>query len=108
EDLRRFRVEEEWILQAAPGSSTFREGWSAFERLMAFECRRARDFYREAATLPTAAERPDLRAAEIMMVIYQDLLRRIERAGPDIFRRRVRVPVAVKVALALKAWWKSR
>jgi len=75
---------------------------------MAFEVSRAKEIYREAAILPTAQERPDLKAAEIMRAIYRNLLERIERRNYDVFAGRVRVPTPVKIWLATKAWWQNR
>ncbi len=100
EDLQRFGVSEEEILQKryTPGLA----------RLMAFETVRARGFYRAAALLPTREELPALRAAEIMRAIYQDVLNRIERRHYQVFGSRIRVPTPVKLGLALQAWWRCR
>jgi len=128
EDLRRFGVEENWILRrtvntSSPavtggGSINKNDGpptrafggddMMRFRRLMAFETRRARDIYREASVLPTAEERPALRAAEIMRAIYENVLDRIEKCDYNVFERRIRAPTALKLWLAAKAWWNSR
>src|SRR5262249_22537281 len=100
DDLRRFGVEESDILA--------KKLTPHFKRLMAFEARRARDFYREAAVLPSAEERPALRAAEIMRAVYENILDRIERKNYDVFFERVRVPTPLKFWLALKTWWDYR
>ena len=84
------------------------DGFARFRRLMAFETSRAKGFYREAALLPTAEERPDLCAAEMMRAIYENILYRIEKRGYDVFGARVRVPIPVKLCLSLQAWWKCR
>lgn len=77
-------------------------------RLMAFETQRARSLYLDASVLPTAEERPALKAAEIMRAIYENVLDRIQLRNYQVFQGRVRVPTAVKLALAAKAWWKCR
>ncbi len=100
DDLQRFGVNEQEILT--------KRLTPHFRRLMAFEARRARDVYREAAVLPTAEERPALRAAEIMRVIYQNVLDRIERKNYDVFGDRIRVPTITKLTLAAQAWWNCR
>ncbi|OGR89550.1 MAG: squalene synthase HpnD [Elusimicrobia bacterium RIFCSPLOWO2_01_FULL_59_12] len=100
EDLARFGVEEKEVLE---GKMT-----PNFQRVMAFEARQARGYYHEASVLPTPAERPALRAAEIMRAVYENILDRIERRGYDVFSKPVRVPTPVKIALALKAWWECR
>ncbi len=100
EDLQRFGVTEDDILN--------RKLTPHLRRLLAFEARRARDAYREAAVLPTSEERPSLRAAEIMRAIYENVLDRIERRNFDVFSGRVRVPTVQKLFLAAKTWWENR
>ncbi len=100
DDLKRFGVEESDIL--------VKRLTPHFRRLMAYEARRARDCYREACVLPTAEERPALRAAEIMRAIYENVLERVEKRNYDVFNGRIRVPTPVKLWLAAKAWWGSR
>jgi phytoene synthase len=100
EDLKRFGVPEEDVLA---GKLT-----PAFQRLMAYEARLARSYYHEASVLPLPAERPALRAAEIMRAIYENILQRIERRNYDVLSKPVRVPTPVKVILALKTWWEYR
>jgi len=76
-------------------------------RLLAFQCRRAREFYRNAdATLP-AVDARGLIAARIMAAIYSELLRSIERAGYDIFRRRIRVQRPRQAAIAAVTWLRT-
>lgn len=100
EDLQRFGVSEEDILN--------KRYTPAFQRLMAYEVSRTRGLYREAAVLPTAEERPALRAAEIMRAIYANILERIEVGRYNVYAARVRVPAVQKMYLALKAWWDCR
>jgi phytoene synthase len=100
DDLSRFGVSEHDILESRLTP--------AFQRLMAFEERRARGYYHEASVLPTPEERPALRAAEIMRAIYSNVLQRIERAHYDVFKQTVRVPTGVKLYLAVKTFWECR
>jgi phytoene synthase len=100
EDLKRFGVDEADILK--------KRLTPHFQRLMAFESRRARDLYREATVLPTAEERPALKAAEIMRAIYENILERIERQNYNVFEGRIRVPTPMKLWLAARAWWECR
>lgn len=111
EDLVRFGVTEERLLAwADPRIARWEgsEGWTGFQNLMAFECQRARSFYHDTSVLPTAEERPALRAAEIMRAIYENILERIEGRKYQVFGDRVRVPTPVKITLALKTWWDCR
>ena len=96
EDLVRFGVTEE-MLRSGQVTSSVRE-------LLRFECGRARDYYdRAAAGLPPVDER-SLVAAEIMGGIYFAILRRIEKAGYDVFSRRIRVPRPHRALIALHIW----
>lgn len=73
-------------------------------RLMAFECARARDFYRRALEARPPEDRRRLVAAEIMRAVYFETLTRIERSGYDIFSGRVRVPKPRQAFIALRQW----
>ncbi len=69
---------------------------------------RARVFFSRASrALPPGDVRAFL-PAEIMRVIYQDLLRRIEGRDCDVFSSLVRVPRARQAQLALTTWWSLR
>jgi phytoene synthase len=100
EDLRRFGVDE---VQLRAGAVT-----PAVRALLAHECARAREYYRRAsATLPPEDAR-SLVAAEIMGGIYFEILQRIERAGYDVFSRRVRVPRPHRALIAARLFVKRR
>ena len=71
---------------------------------MRFECERARFYYTKAAATLPPADRRSLLAAEIMGAIYFEILRRIERAGYDVFSRRIRVPRPHRAVIALRLW----
>ena len=73
-------------------------------RLLAYECGRARDFYRKAAAARADEDRRKLIAAEIMRAVYFETLRRIERSGYDVFGVRTRVPRPRQAAIALRQW----
>jgi len=72
--------------------------------LLAFECRRARNFYQWAIDARPPEERSKLVAAEIMRAVYFETLKRIERNGYDVFTARVRVARPRQAAIALKQW----
>jgi len=99
EDLERFQVTEH-ELQA--GRVT-----PAVAALLRFECDRARAYYAKAAAQLPSADGRSLVAAEIMGAIYYGILLRIERAGYDVFSRRIRVPRPQRAALALRVWLRS-
>jgi 15-cis-phytoene synthase len=75
--------------------------------LLRFECDRAHSYYREAAALLPPGDRQSLVAAEIMGGIYFEILRRIERAGYDVFSRRIRVPRPHRAVIALRLWLRA-
>ena len=98
EDLRQFGCTEE-DLQAGVVTTKVQD-------LLAFQCRRARDFYRRAeATLPLE-DAPGLVAARIMAAIYLELLKTIERAGYDVFKQQIRVRRPRQAAIAAFVWLK--
>jgi phytoene synthase len=77
-------------------------------RLMAFECERARLFYSRALAARPEEDRRRLVAADIMRAVYFETLRRIERAGYDVFSVRRRVPRPRQALIALRHWlWPS-
>jgi phytoene synthase len=96
EDLARFGVT---TADLAAGRVT-----PAVRALLEFECRRAREFYQRAAAELPAADAYNLMAAEIMGGIYFEILLRIERAGYDVFSRRIRVPRAYRAVIAMRIW----
>ncbi len=70
--------------------------------LLASIAQRAQSFYesgRELLPLIAADARP---ALWVLVEIYRDLLRRIERRNYDVFSERVRVPVSVRIAILLR------
>ncbi len=73
-------------------------------RLIAFECRRAREYYDRAVVARPPGDRRKLVAAEIMRAVYFETLRRIERSGYDVFSARARVPRPQQALIALRAW----
>lgn len=76
--------------------------------LMAFECRRARDFYQQAVDARPEQDRRRLVAAEIMRAVYFETLKRIERRGYDVFTTRVRVPRPRQALIAMRQWlWQT-
>ncbi len=96
EDLDRFGVTE--------GDLRAGQMTPAVRALLKFECTRAREYYVRAATELPPADAYTLMAAEIMGGIYFEILQRIERAGYDVFTRRVRVPRAYRAVIALRIW----
>jgi phytoene synthase len=73
-------------------------------RLLAFECARARDFYRRAIEARPSEDRGRLAAAEIMRGVYFATLRRIEGRGYDVFNGRVRLSRPQQAVIALRQW----
>jgi len=75
--------------------------------LLAFECERARAFYRSAEALLASTDRRRLVAARIMGAIYFAILERIERRGYDVFSEVVRVPRRRRALIAAGTWAKT-
>ena len=79
-----------------------------FVRLMTYQAVRARQFYRFAWESFPAADARSLVPAEIMGRIYLALLDEIETRQFRVFGARVTVPVAKKLAIALRCWVAAR
>jgi 15-cis-phytoene synthase len=100
EDLARFQVTEHEILNQVDSVR--------FRGLMAFECRRAREFYGRAEAALTATERPVLLPAEIMRAIYQTILERIEARHYQVFGERITIAPWHRLAKAVQVWLATR
>jgi phytoene synthase len=98
EDFRRFDVSED-DLRAGTLTDNVRA-------LLAHQCERARQFYRKADAALPKPDAKGLVASQIMAAIYFDLLRSIERAKFDVFRRRVRVSRPRQAMIAAVTWLK--
>lgn len=96
EDLRKFGVSEEDL---RAGAMT-----PAIHELLAFEAARAREYFARARQALPREDTRRLIAAEIMGAIYFELLKRIERAGFDVFRSRISVPRHQRAWTALRTW----
>jgi phytoene synthase len=96
DDLARFGVREE-MLRAGKVTPEVRA-------LLAHECGRAHDYYRRAAAALPRRDARSLVAAEIMGAIYFEILRRIERAGYDVFSSRIRVPRPRRAFIAARLY----
>lgn len=98
EDLRRFGVSD---AELRAGLVTPR-----LQALLAHECARAHGYYRRAAAALPREDARSLVAAEIMGAIYYEILERIERAGYDVFSRRIRVPRPRRALVAARLFAK--
>jgi phytoene synthase len=96
EDLRRFGCQVEDLRNGIVTDSV--------RALLAFEIARARQYFMSAARALPRADARRLVAAEIMGAIYQEILRRIELSGYDVFSQVIRVPRPARVLIALKTW----
>jgi len=96
DDLRWFQVTEA-DLRAGVVTPRIRQ-------LLRYQCRRARDYYRQAADRLPQGDARSLVAAQIMGGIYFGILRRIEHARYDVFTKTIRVPRWRRALMALKLW----
>jgi phytoene synthase len=96
EDLRQFGCTEE-DLRAGIVTEKVRN-------LLAFQCQRARAFYRKAERGLPLPDARGLIAARIMAAIYSELLKSIEQAQYDVFRQRIRVRRPRQAIIAALTW----
>src|SRR5213594_1467286 len=100
EDLRKFGVTADDL---RAGRYT-----DEFASLMRHQAARARQFYRAAQEAFPTADARSLVAAQIMGRIYRALLDEIEARRFRVFGERVTVPIAKKLAIALRCWDAAR
>ena len=81
EDLKKFGVSEEQILQLQFDSNV--------DSLLQFQYDRAVQYYSAAAALLPEEDRPQLQAAEMMAQIYSEILEKIRRKHFRVFEERV-------------------
>ncbi|NNE91073.1 MAG: squalene/phytoene synthase family protein [Verrucomicrobiales bacterium] len=84
EDLARFGVKPESILEFSPEQPAFRQ-------LMQFEADRAAGFYKAALAVLPEEDRDSMRSAELMRVIYSRILDRMQEDGFNVFEKRYRL-----------------
>jgi len=96
EDLEQFGVRPAELLSGAYGDS--------FIELMQFECDRARHFFGVARQFLPVQDHRAMVSAEIMAAIYWRLLERIQKRGYNVFGKRVRLPAAEKLWIALSVY----
>ena len=98
EDLARFGVREEELLDAAS-----RPRRAEVARLLEFEADRARDHYARAAALLPAADRRAMASAEVMAAVYRALLEAMARRSFPIAGPRVRLSTPRRLWIAARA-----
>jgi phytoene synthase len=74
-------------------------------QVIAFECGRAREYYRRAVEMRPESDRRRLVAAEIMRAVYFETLRRVERRNYDVFSGPARLARPVQAAIAIRQWF---
>ncbi len=96
EDMRRFGVTEEDILQNRYTRN--------FADLMRYECNRAREYFDLARAALKDEDKHYFFAARIMWSIYAHTLRRIEKNNYNVFTRRIGISKPLKMLIALRYW----
>ena len=107
EDLDRFGCRED-DLRAEVARAGQGIGSERVRALLAHQAGRARTYYARARAALPPGEGRRLVAAEIMGAIYFGILRRIERAGYDVFSRVIRVPRPVRAWMAAATWARTQ
>jgi phytoene synthase len=96
EDLRRFRVSDDDVLNARLTPQ--------FVELMKFEAARAREFYGKARPLLDMIDADSRGTLAVMLAIYGGILHKIERSNFAVFKERVRLSTAEKLWIVGKNW----
>ena len=96
EDLRRYGLTEQMILDRHPDRAKF-------QRLMKHEAGIARAFYGAAVASLPKVDRASMRSAELMRRIYSSILEEMEKDGFRVFDQRYRLTKAVMLCEFLRA-----
>lgn len=96
EDLRRYGLTEQMILDGKPDRAKF-------QRLMKHQAGVARAFYVTAVSALPAADRAAMRSAELMRRIYSGILDRMEADGFHVYDRRYRLPKSTMLCEFMRA-----
>ena len=96
EDLRRYGLSEQMILDGKPDRAKF-------QRLMKHQAGVARAFYVTAGSALPAADRAAMRSAELMRRIYSGILDRMEADGFHVYDRRYRLPKSTMLCEFMRA-----
>jgi len=100
EDLRRFGVSEDDILNA--------RATPQFLELMKFEANRAHGFYKKAQPLINMIDADSRGTLAVMIAIYGGILRKIEESNFAVFEERVRLSTTEKLWIVGKNWMGHR
>jgi phytoene synthase len=95
-ELREHGVTEEMVLA---GTQT-----DAFRGLMAAQVARAREHLERGSKVVPLVMEDSRRCPALLRASYATLLDRIEAAGYDVYRRRIRLGTAEKLGLLYRAW----
>lgn len=96
DDLTRFGLTPDDLIQP-PGDDRF-------HRMMAFEAARARDYYARSAPLRERIDAESRAGFSALVLIYHSLLDKIEREQFRVHGRRIKLSVASKLLLLVKAY----
>lgn len=97
EDLQKHGVSLESLLHRLPGKPP-----SETERKLLMDiAQRAENYYRSAEELLPYIDPESRPALRVLVAIYHALLKRIERAGYDVFSRRASVPLHQKLGILM-------
>jgi phytoene synthase len=99
DELQQFGVPAADILNARETEN--------FQKLMAFQIERARQYYRQALEHLPAIDRKSQRTGLIMAAIYQATLDEVVASGCHVLKERVSLTPTYKLWLAVKTWWQN-
>jgi len=112
EDLRRFGVSSEWVLEQSVADEASRDTSSAtyaqYQELIKFEIARAREYYEEAeqgiAKLAPTAQLP----VAVAMQLYREILNKVEGNNYDNLSQRAYLTSWEKSSMLPEIWFKTQ
>lgn len=100
DELSGFGVQESDVLEA--------RNTTAMRNLLAFQCERARAYYRTADAGIPKLDADSRTTVYLMSMNYEKILDEVERRNYDVFTERVSTSLFSKLASVPRAWWYAR
>ncbi|MCX8011114.1 MAG: squalene/phytoene synthase family protein, partial [Ignavibacteria bacterium] len=99
EDFRKFNYTEYEFKNQIMNNNYF--------QLMEFELARAQNYFEKTNSLLPQIDKKNLYPAIAMKNIYWKLLKKIQRNGYDVFKRRICITRLQKLAITFSSWFQS-
>lgn len=108
EDLIKFGFSRSEFMGLAVSDPSGNVALDKFNRLMAFETGRARDYYQKARENLAAGDRANIAAAEVMASVYGAILDKIRKDPSRVLKGKVSLPRWLTILKVFQGWAANR